>query len=362
MVSQVSIERLRQIEDEAVEVFNSAEEFRKFLSFVSATSSYRWYNSYICYKAMSKSDKKPGRINTKSGWKKEGYEVKSSATSIEILVPQYKTEFINPDDGSEVDIKTLSSDELAKALEKKFLLKRTYVRNLRNTPVFMECDTENKNGNNKKDENSVVGTSGIRLSSEDAIELLNVLNDREWLKGIALADKDNKFEYDKGLQAENGNATSAIKGSASEISDIEIAEVKKALNKAIMSIINIMRSTNDIEALNIRTYEKTMIVGSVCWVVMKYLGIESRGTESFEFVKNWVAGLNSKEYNDIIKTRCLDQINLIAGQLIRKINRILNIKDSANEEIIDKNYNLSDLLKAAEADFVNNEIHKTRKI
>lgn len=303
----MSIERLRGIEENAVNIFNDSEKYKRYLNYVSETSSYRWYNSMIFFS----SQKKAGRINTESGWKREGYSVKPGSTGLDILVPKYKTEFISNDSGDVIDVKTLSSDELGMALTKQYISKRSYTYDLRDTRVYTQFETDYEN------------TSVDKIDETDIQNILDMLL------------------YKMGV-TNNG-----------------IGDFSKCISKAIQHIINDMKKTKDIAALNIRAYERTIITASVQYVVLKYLDYEYNGI-NFGFLYDWLKGLNNKESNNIIKIRCLDKVSLIAGSLIGDINEVIGVSNGDNEEIIDKNYNLNDLFKAAEADSINTKIHRDK--
>lgn len=296
----MSIERLRKIEENSIKIFNDSEKFKRYLNYVSETSSYRWYNSMIFFS----SQKKAGKMNTESGWKKEGYNVKSDATGFDILVPKYKTEFMSNDTGDTIDIKSLTSDELGMALTKQYISKRSYTYDLRGVRVYSASETD-------------YDFEPEPFTDDDIVNILNM------------------FEYKYGVTS---------------------TSIKDGVSRVIQKMINKMKKTRDIEALNIRAYERTIITASVQYVVLKYTGRDYEGID-FDFIQGWLEGLNKKESNNIIKIRCLDQISLISGSLIRDINEVVGISEESNEEIIDKNYNLNDLFKAAEADDINTKIH-----
>ena len=334
----MSIERLRRIEDEAIKLFNNTDEFKRYLSFVSETSSCRWFNSYICYKTMSGLNIEPGRINTKSGWISEGHKIKDNANRIDIMVNQYRTEFVDVESGDAIEVNQLSESELSKALsEDGIIIEKTDVKNLKDVPVYMECDIDEKSKNiNKK-----------RLTKDKVADVLNLLNSgSDLIRSNSLhgVNKKNNFSGEGDYN----------------ISKEDIMSIKKAINRDLIKIIAIMRKTNNVYILGVRSYEQAMIVGSVCWVIMKYLGIENNSTDSFEFVSDWVKGVEGQEYNEIRKIRCLDQISILSGQIISKLNEVLNINNALDEDTIDRNYALSELIKAAEADYVQSKLKNKR--
>lgn len=303
----MAIKIIRKIEDNGVKVFDDEKSLKHYLDCVSATSSFSWYNSMLLFS----SNKKPRRINTADSWTKEGHTVKRDAQPFTILIPKYKTEFIDTENGEAVDVETLSSDELAAALQNNILLKRSYIYDFKHVDVYTEHDTEG----GKED------YAAEKMKSPASIQsIINVLS----------------VKY--GADAEGLQKTIAV---------------------AVTNLVNRMRLSKDPEALNTRTFEKTIIVSCVTYIVLKYLGVDYDKVD-FRFLENWRSGINKKKDNNIIKIRCLNRISVVAGGLIKDINDTVGVQYGTDESLIDKNYKLSDIIKAAEADYINTMVHKAK--
>ena len=303
----VSIEKLRNVENKALALFRDMDSMRKYLRVVGRTYSLRWYNSYIIFDEGNDVTE----INTESEWLKSGYNIINNDNAYNILIPKKKTEFISNETGEHIDINILTDDELGQALLKKYIYKRSYTADLKECLVYDVSCTDKE-------------FSSLGMDDETRDKIKNAL---------------------------------------SELYDVQADNLKELIMKVTMKIVYKVRKSREVNSSIIKPTDVAVITNGAAYAIASRLFIDDNFhiDEAFNGWLHYLHG-NVKD-SDILASRylrCLDQISLVCNEVLTSIDEYLGETNHISEEIIDKNYNLMDLLKAAEADWVNRRIHEDK--
>ena len=300
---KMSIKRLRQIEDKGIQLFNNIEEYKKYLATVAKTPHFKWYNSLITMIECPNATE----INTESGWNELGVTVNGSG--FDILIPKTKTEFKSNETGETIDISVLSEDELGKALTKEYISKRSYTLDLKECRVYDVSQT-----------NSDKGT--VRFDKSRIEELKNYLIEKYSLTGVK--------------------------------------DARDAIMRAVLKTVNGIRKNSEFESATIKPSDTTLLTDSATFIIMSFVGIDCSGID-MSYIEDWGKYLkgNDRGYESLYIS-CLDNISEISEKLITEIENEFGLPSSITEKQVASKYKLMDLLKAAEADSVNVEIHKDK--
>lgn len=303
----MSIEKLRNVESKALLLFRDMDSMRKYLSVVGRTYSLRWYNSYIIFDEGNDVTE----INTESEWLKSGYNIVNNNNAYNILIPKRKTEFISNETGEHIDINHLTEDELGQALLKKYIYKRSYTADLK------ECLVYDISCTNKE-------FAPLSMDDETRNKIMNKLSEKY---------------------------------------DVQADSLKELIFKVTMHVVYRVRKGSEINSAIIKPSDVTVITTSAAYAIASRLFIDDNFGIDDAF-NGWLHYLNGnvkdKETLASRYLRCLDQISLVCSEILMSVEEFLGTSTIVSEEIIDKNYNLMDLLKAAEADWVNRRIHEDK--
>ena len=303
----MSIEKLRNVESKALLLFRDMNSMRKYLRIVGRTYSLRWYNSYIVFDE----GEDVTEINTESEWIRSGYSIVNNNNAYNILIPKRKTEFISNETGEHIDINHLTKDELGQALLKKYIYKRSYTADLK------ECLVYDISCTNKE-------FAPLNMDDETRAKVMNKL---------------------------------------SEIYGVQANTLKELIFKVTMHVVYRVRKGSEVNSAIIKPSDVTVITTSAAYAIASRLFIDDNFGIDDAF-NGWLHYLNGnvkdKEVFASRYLRCLDQISLVCNEILSHIEEFLGTSTVVSEEIIDKNYNLMDLLKAAEADWVNRRIHEDK--
>lgn len=303
----MSIEKLRNVENKALLLFRDMNSMKKYLRVVGRTYSLRWYNSYIIFDEGNDVTE----INTESEWIKNGYNIVNNSNSYNILIPKRKTEFISNETGEQVDINVLTEDELGQALLKKYIYKRSYTSDLK------ECLVYDVSCTNKE-------FTPLSMDDDTKQKVMNKL-------------------------IEKYNVTAKT--------------LKELIFKVTMHVVYSVRNSSEVNSVIIKPSDVTVITTSAAYAIASRLFIDNNFGIDDAF-SGWLHYLNGnvkdRETLSSRYLRCLDQISLVCNEVLSSIAEYLGTSTVISEEIIDRNYNLMDLLKAAEADWVNRKIHEDK--